>query len=201
MSPKENQISPELQQQAVKIELPAGLFEQLDEVKKQAEALTWGNENWLDEQLWTFELVFPGNWETDEELVIRANLLRDVIGKNPQWWKQWNDKIKITWDGFDFPELKICVKIHDENNLITFDHWNIYYGLSFLEYKYLYDFIQSSWFSWKIRDFLWMKNESYWINDNKIASTYFFSFIDGIKHIRDEEQKCALRTKLDLIPF
>jgi len=35
-----NQTSPELQQSAVKIDLPAGLLEQLEVVKAQAQALS-----------------------------------------------------------------------------------------------------------------------------------------------------------------
>lgn len=50
-------ISSELQQNAVKLELPVDLSWALEEVKAQTKALTWGNENWLSEKIsWGYML-------------------------------------------------------------------------------------------------------------------------------------------------
>lgn len=116
-------ISPELQHQAVKINLPDNLLWALDAVRKQAEDLTHGNANWLNEQIqkskW-YDLYghdmseFTGDFEALEKSWLELfNFRVDSTGwkletkgeiqvkVNPEWdvWEyvSWVDK-KIIWE-------------------------------------------------------------------------------------------------------
>lgn len=163
MSPKENQISAEVQQQAVQIQLPADLLTQLDEVKKQAQTLSWGNPDWLDEQLFINDLLLPEKWETDSELIKRANLLRYVIWKNPEWWNNWRNDFWVTWMWFEFRKWNVIFEINDSvaTNSSIRDFPTIE------NFQYLWNFVQTSWHAKEILDFLWISQNALYIIQSK----------------------------------
>ncbi|MDD5213888.1 MAG: hypothetical protein PHG82_05670, partial [Candidatus Gracilibacteria bacterium] len=95
---------------AVKLELPADLLGTLEEVKTQAQALTGGNTNWLNETLAkqktsTNLRYIPEKWMDEPELLKRLDLFLGVIEKNHDWGKRWADKFYIRENTFEFPEV------------------------------------------------------------------------------------------------
>lgn len=104
MTSKELPISPDNLQKAVQIELPADLLTQLQEVKAQAHALSWGNENWLNEQMrgW-YELYGHdmGEFSWDRELLKLSRIEPFNFKIDSSWWEmvtQWENQYLVSPD-------------------------------------------------------------------------------------------------------